>query len=75
MILPVNKNGTTGYMLCYTLDEKELTQMEEQIDYMCDSLKILVKVNTTLENKIKLTSVNGVVCIKALASIYRRGKQ
>ena len=79
--LPV-KNDKTGYMLCYTLDERELAQMEEQIVYMCDSLKIPVesKYNAGFSvklqmDKVKLTSVNDVACIKALASIYRSGKQ
>lgn len=79
--LPV-KTDKTGYMMCYTLNERELAQMEEQILYMCDSFKIPQesKYNSGFAvklqmDKIKLTSVNEVACMNALANIYRNGKQ
>jgi hypothetical protein len=38
-----DENDKTGYMLCYTLDERELAQMEKQIVYICDSFTIPVE--------------------------------
>jgi hypothetical protein len=74
-----DKNDKTGCMLCYTLDKRELAQMEEQIVNMCDSFTIPVEskysAGFSIKLQIKLTSVNDVAYINAMASIYRSGKQ
>jgi hypothetical protein len=73
------KIDKSGYMICYTSDERELAQMEEQIIHMCDSFKISTESMCDNEiavklqaDKIKVTSINDVASIYALASIYRR---
>ena len=74
------KNEKTGYMITYTHDKLTALKIREQLQYMCDVLKMPKdsKFNAGYAVRLKLdtvqlASVNDVVCIDAMASIYREG--
>ena len=80
--LPAAKSEKAGYMMCYTLDDRVLKQMEDHLIFMCDSFTIPMesKYNAGFAvklqiDKIKLTTLSDVALITALVSIYRGGKQ
>lgn len=76
------KNEKAGYMITYTHDKSVAMRMRDQLQFMCDSIKIPLdnKYNAGYAVRLKmdfvqLVSVNDVACIDALASIYREGRQ
>jgi hypothetical protein len=74
------KNEKAGYMITYTHDYAVSMTIRDQLQYLCDSVKIPATstfnagyaVRLQLDT-VDLVSVNDVACIDALAQIYRDG--
>ena len=76
------RNEKAGYMMAYTYDKDVAKKMRQQLQFMCDTIKLPLdnKYNAGYAVRLKmdvveLTAVNDVACIDALVKVYREGRQ